>query len=76
MLKLIYKLGKFFERFERTAPRIFWGLVCSLSLSLSLFNGQDVQNPCKSQQIIQNCPRGGRKFDTDFHRRLELRFPD
>ena len=86
MFKFLYQLGLILEKFERTAPRIFWFL--SLVFYTVFVSPYDAKIPqaqvCQYQVVSQQFRAGGQgenlniiqKMDPDFHRRLEKYFPD
>jgi hypothetical protein len=86
LFKFLYQLGLILEKFERTAPRIFWFL--SLVFYTVFVSPYDAKIPqaqvCQYQVVSQQFRAGGQdenlniiqKMDPDFHRRLEKYFPD
>ena len=86
MFKFLYQLGLILEKFERTAPRIFWFL--SLVFYTVFVSPHEAKIPpvqvCQYQVVSQQFRAGGQgenlniiqKMDPDFHRRLEKYFPD
>jgi hypothetical protein len=86
LFKFLYQLGLIIEKFERTAPRIFWFLsLVFYTVFVSPYNAEipPVQ-VCQYQVVSQQFRAGGQgenlniiqKMDPDFHRRLEKYFPD
>jgi hypothetical protein len=86
LFKFLYQLGLILEKFERTAPRIFWFL--SLVFYTVFVSPYEAKIPpvqvCQYQVVSQQFRAGGQgenlniiqKMDPDFHRRLEKYFPD
>jgi len=86
LFKFLYQLGLILEKFERTAPRIFWFL--SLVFYTVFVSPYEAKIPpvqvCQYQVVSQQFRAGGQgenlniiqKMDPDFHRRLERYFPD
>jgi hypothetical protein len=79
MIKILVKIFRRLENFERNYSRIFW--FCISFLGFFLFH-EPIQNPSQSQVGIEQV-RGRAKdsekiknFEPTFHRRLEKYFPD
>ena len=87
MLKYLCKFLKYLEQWERYEPSSFW--LCSIGLYISFSAGFGALFPESHREphvVIEQVRGGGRedsgflgkrkKFDLDFHRKLEQHFPD
>jgi len=88
LFKFLYQLGLIIEKFERTAPRIFWFLSLVFYTVIVFVSPHNAKIPpaqvCQYQVVSEQFRCGGqdeklsiiRKMDSDFHLRLEKYFPD